>query len=224
MNILLVSATEFEIAPFRDHFINNPGEYPGISLTFLKTGVGLVATAIRLTKELSVSNPELLIQAGIAGTFDNNTQLGTVYRVNRDRIADLGVEEEGTWKDVFDLNLADQDAPPFLNGWLNENDSVKFFAGIPSASAISVNEITTRRERIQQLVAAYDPVLESMEGAAFHEVAMEFRLPFVQIRAVSNYIGERNKANWKMKDAINNLNEALKTEIALIASGQKDKI
>ena len=34
-------------------------------------------------------------------------------------------------------------------------------------------------------------------------------IPFLQIRAVSNYIGERDKEKWKMKEAINNLNQTI---------------
>jgi futalosine hydrolase len=48
-----------------------------------------------------------------------------------------------------------------------------------------------------------------MEGAALHYVARESNIPFIQIRAISNYIGERDKANWQMKLAIDNLNQTL---------------
>ncbi|MET0242629.1 MAG: futalosine hydrolase, partial [Flavitalea sp.] len=180
--------------------------------------VGLVATAISLSRALHAARPDLLIQAGIAGTFDNNSTLGTVYRIDNDAIADLGVEEEGAWKDIFDLKLADRDAAPFSNGILKGDKDLKVFDELPSVSAISVNEITTRKERIKQLVEKYDPVLESMEGAAFHQAAIEHQIPFVQLRSVSNYIGERNKENWKMKDAIINLNEALKNGIVVLPS------
>jgi futalosine hydrolase len=48
-----------------------------------------------------------------------------------------------------------------------------------------------------------------MEGAALHYVCREANIPFIQLRAVSNYIGERNKANWKIKEAVDNLNQAI---------------
>ena len=48
-----------------------------------------------------------------------------------------------------------------------------------------------------------------MEGAALHYVARESNIPFVQIRAISNYIGERDKSKWEMKSAIDNLNQTL---------------
>ncbi len=35
------------------------------------------------------------------------------------------------------------------------------------------------------------------------------KIPFLQIRSVSNYIGERNKKKWNMKESIINLNNEL---------------
>ncbi|HJS53967.1 MAG TPA: hypothetical protein VJ765_05465, partial [Chitinophagaceae bacterium] len=59
----------------------------------------------------------------------------------------------------------------------------------------------------------FDPVTESMEGAALHYVCLMEKTPFVQIRSISNYIGERNKQKWNMMDSIINLNKALTTII-----------
>lgn len=52
-------------------------------------------------------------------------------------------------------------------------------------------------------------VIESMEGAALHYVALMESVPFLQIRAVSNYIGERDKSKWLLQKAIGNLNQQL---------------
>ncbi len=48
-----------------------------------------------------------------------------------------------------------------------------------------------------------------MEGAAFHYVCLQEKIPFLQLRAISNYVGERNKANWNLNEAIRNLNKKL---------------
>jgi futalosine hydrolase len=48
-----------------------------------------------------------------------------------------------------------------------------------------------------------------MEGAGLHYVALMEKLPFLQIRSVSNFIGERDKTKWEMKKSITNLNRAL---------------
>ena len=48
-----------------------------------------------------------------------------------------------------------------------------------------------------------------MEGAALHYVCLMEKIPFLQIRAVSNVIGERDKSRWKLKEAMKSLNESL---------------
>jgi futalosine hydrolase len=120
------------------------------------------------------------------------------------------VEEDGKWKDLFDLKLEKSSYHPFEkrklpNQWLGKYNLL----GLKEVNGITVNEITTHPERIQKLIKKYNPCIESMEGAALHYVARESSIPFIQFRAISNYIGERDKSNWQMKLAIDNLNQTL---------------
>jgi futalosine hydrolase len=57
-----------------------------------------------------------------------------------------------------------------------------------------------------------------MEGAALHYVCLMEEIPFLQIRSVSNLLGDRDKKGWKLKEAIEELNESL---IALIQKLEK---
>lgn len=211
MRIIITAAT---IAEWMPSFLEINNLYTGDSqrfkVQFHQTGTGMLATAVSLTKLVLEEKPDLVIQAGIAGCFDTSMTLGKVIIVNEESLADTGVEEDGKWKDIFDLKLEKSSYPPFErrklpNPWLTKFNLLK----LPEVSGITVNEITTNPERIRQLVKKYVPVTESMEGAALHYVCRQANIPFIQIRSVSNYIGERNKANWKMKEAIGNLNQML---------------
>jgi len=211
MRVIITAATVTEWMPA---FLEMNNLYTSDSqrfkVQFHQTGVGMLATAVSLTKLVLDEKPDLIIQAGIAGSFDTTVPLGKVIIVNEETVGDLGVEEDGKWKDVFDLKLEKSSYPPFErrklpNPWLTKFNLLK----LPEVNSITVNEVSTNTERIQQLIKKYNPVTESMEGAALHYVCRQANIPFVQIRAVSNYIGERNKANWKMKEAIDNLNQVL---------------
>lgn len=211
MRIIITAAT---IAEWMPSFLEMNNLYTGDSqrfkVQFHQTGTGMLATAVSLTKLVLEEKPDLIIQAGIAGCFDTSMALGKVIVVNEESLADTGVEEDGKWKDIFDLKLEKSSYPPFErrklpNPWLTKFNLLK----LPEVSGITVNEITTNPERIRQLVKKYGPVTESMEGAALHYVCRQANIPFIQIRALSNYIGERNKVNWKMKEAIKNLNQTL---------------
>jgi futalosine hydrolase len=52
-----------------------------------------------------------------------------------------------------------------------------------------------------------------MEGAALHYYCMQKGVSFLQIRSISNEVGVRNKTQWKMKEAIENLTHALEVVI-----------
>lgn len=80
---------------------------------------------------------------------------------------------------------------------------------LKKVKGISVNEITTSKQKVRFYQETFQPVVESMEGAALHYVCLMEKIPFIQLRAVSNYIAERNKQNWNMKESIGNLNQAL---------------
>ena len=80
---------------------------------------------------------------------------------------------------------------------------------LPVVKGITVNKVSDSILQRDQIISNFSPDIESMEGAAFHYVCLQEKVPFLQLRSISNYVGERDKLKWKMKDAIGNLNEAL---------------
>ena len=113
-------------------------------------------------------------------------------------------------KDIFYLKLAGRNDDPFTNGWLiNPYQKLLSLADLEQVSAVSVNQITTDKNRIEWYQQNFAPFVESMEGAAFHYVCLQEKIPFLQLRAISNYIGVRDKTKWTIKNAIASLNEQL---------------
>jgi futalosine hydrolase len=198
MHICIVSATSLE-QQYLSHISRE-------KYNALITGVGTAATAYHLMKQLQTSKPDLILQAGIAGSFDENISLGQPVVINADRFADLGVHENNQWNDVFDMKLAGGEVHPYSNGWLiNPHHNLLAAAALPIVKSISINEITTSSTRIKQLKDKYNPAIESMEGAAFHYVCLQENIPFLQLRTISNYVGERDKNKWQMRLALENL-------------------
>jgi futalosine hydrolase len=68
--------------------------------------------------------------------------------------------------------------------------------------SVTNNNITTAENIIHRYKNMYKAELETMEGAAFHYVGIMHNLPFIQIRGISNYVGERNKNAWKINEAL----------------------
>jgi futalosine hydrolase len=210
MNILLAAATNIELSPLLTHYRKNETSFfPNHEIDVLITGIGLTASTYSLTKQLNIKRPDLMIQAGVGGCFDPAIPLGTVLAVKQEAVADQSVIELEKLKTLFDLKLVPQDQYPFSRGWLINNSEILKKNKLRKVKAVSVNEITTSKQKINFYKANFSPVVESMEGAALHYVCLMEKIPFLQIRAVSNYIAERNKKNWNMKESIINLNDEL---------------
>jgi futalosine hydrolase len=209
MHILLAAATTFEIQPAID-FLGEPSS-PGSphSTTPLITGVGSLATVYSLIRQIDRHRPDVIIQAGIAGCFTGRLP-GEVFVVGEEVLADQGVWEDGRFKSIFDMKLADPDASPFSGGLLmNPYKELLNLPSLESVRGITVNEITTDPARIGWHQQNMAPVVESMEGGGLHYVCLREKIAFVQLRSVSNEIGVRDKTKWDIKKAIANLNQQL---------------
>jgi futalosine hydrolase len=152
----------------------------------------------------------MVIQAGVAGCFNKQLSLGSVVAVKKDAIADQSVIELKQLKTLFDLKLVPADQFPYTKTWLvNPHNDLLKTTKLRQVKGVSVNEITTSRQKINFYEKNFNAVIESMEGAALHYTCLMENIPFLQVRSMSNYIGERNKKNWNMKESIVNLNREL---------------
>jgi futalosine hydrolase len=206
MNILLLAATVMEIRPFIQQYNR---DRHAADIDIIITGVGLTATVYAIMQQLRIKRPGIMIQAGIAGSFTTDITPGSTVIVKKDRVADEGVVENGKLITLFDLQLAEKDRLPFINGWLVNNSFSRKQVKLPKVNAISVSDISNAEQKIAIYRKAFRPQIETMEGAAFHYTAIMEKIPFLQLRAISNYVGVREKKEWKMKKAIANLNQSL---------------
>lgn len=198
MSVLVVAATKNEIAPFLDQF--PMAEY-------LITGVGAPVTMYHLSDKTNEKEYDLIIQVGVAGTYSNKFTLGDAVFVKKDCFADIAVIENKVLKSVFDIGLAEENEFPFKNGWLiNETDFNQIKNGV---TALTVNLLSEESTHINCLRQKYHPDIESMEGATLHFIGLKKNIPFLQIRGISNQVGERDKSKWKMKEAIESSNQML---------------
>jgi futalosine hydrolase len=208
MKILVTAATPFEIQPFMDHLANHT--YSHCQISTLVCGIGMMHTAYQLGKHFAGSRPDLAIQAGIAGCFDHSWEMGKVVIIDREQLGDLGVEDDEAYKDLFDIQLWQPDQPPFVNRQLiNTLDNVPHIPKLPRAAGVTINTVSGSERTRQLLLDKYNAEVESMEGAAFHYACLQERIPFLQLRSISNYVEVRDKSRWKIPLAIKELNDAL---------------
>jgi len=193
MQILIVAATADEIAPLNSHFASNK------PFDVLITGVGMVATAFALGKHLALNQYDLVINLGIAGSFDTCIELGEVVEITEDRIAELGAQDDEAFLSIESLGFGKSCFYP-------SKKLSDFGITAHQAKAITVNTVHGHEGSISKVTQRLQPQLESMEGAAFFYACSQAGVNCMQIRTVSNYVEKRNRDAWKIGLAIKNLN------------------
>lgn len=207
MHIIITSATAMETAQLQQNIHNDILQKH--SIEYHISGVGVLCSTYALTDLLIKNKPDLIIQTGIAGTYNGKEDIGKVFVMHSDCLGNTGVWENNEWNDIFDNGFADSFAPPFsdkklINPWLK-----KFPVTLPQVNGITVDEITTDTHRIPILKNKYQADTESMEGAPFHYVCLMQHIPFLQIRGISNEVGVRDKSLWKITSALSNVSEEI---------------
>lgn len=176
--ILVVCATEMERArlPVRE------------GVEFLVSGIGPVEAALATAAALSRERYELAINAGIAGGFPGRGDVGDAFAVAEEFYADL--ELEGGAELGFTLpDRAESSAStlePFRAGKL----PARIGRGITTAT------ITASDGRAELLALRFECDLEAMEGFAVLRAATLAGVPALELRGISNIVGDRAKNRW----------------------------
>ena len=211
MRILIVAATEPEVAPILERMYSTPtGDTCVDSYTHgpheidvLITGVGMVATAAWCSRALAQNTYDLALNIGVCGSFDSFIEPGTVVHVVSDRLTELGAEDGDAFLTLDDLQLSGESE--FANLDPPSNPGLE---QLPAVTGITVNTVHGNERTIAAVAERFNPQVESMEGAAFMYACLIHKVPFAQVRAVSNLIERRNRGAWKIDEAIRNLSVA----------------
>ncbi|OQY03499.1 MAG: futalosine hydrolase [Bacteroidetes bacterium 4572_117] len=218
MQILLISATTFEIKKIIDdlHFdvINDSFYSKKIgdnSVDILISGIGIAFTVYSLTKALNRKKYDFVLNVGIVGAFADWLKIGDVVQVTSEEFGDLGIRSKNSFSSLFDTGFIKPNEFPFTDGKLiNKNNAVLLLFDTESVVGLTVNSVNGNKNEIEEIKRKFKADIESMEGAAVFYVCLMENVAFVQIRSVSNYVEERNKANWDIPLAIDNLTKYCK--------------
>ncbi len=165
----------------------------------LVTGVGMLETAIVLDRHLRAHTYDVIINAGIAGGF--SIKNGQVVQVIEEIVSDFGAQDhDGSFKHASDMGLTTLR--------MYENPKPLGIA-VPTVRGITVNTVHGEANSIWKVSQQFRPQVESMEGAAFFRVCLDYKCAFAEIRAVSNQVEPRNRSSWEIALAVKNLGLSL---------------
>ncbi|MGW4160530.1 futalosine hydrolase [Streptomyces sp. NPDC004788] len=174
----------------------------------LAAGVGPAAAAVAAATALTASDSAygLVVSAGIAGGFQPLAPLGSVVVSDAVVAADLGAQTPDGYLAVEELGFGrsvHRVAKPLTD---------RIAAALPDAvvgPVLTVSTVTGTAERAAELAERHPgAVAEAMEGFGVAEAAAAHGVPVVEIRAVSNAVGPRDRAAWRIGEALAALQSA----------------
>ncbi|MEU8561856.1 futalosine hydrolase [Streptomyces cyaneofuscatus] len=216
MRVLVVTAVPVERDAVTRAFGGTPEvlAVPGAELhrsgafDVLAGGAGPAAAAAAAAFALasSASHPYgLVVSAGIGGGFAPAAPLGSLVVASDIVAADLGAETPDGFLPVTALGFGRDRfvTPPAL---VRE---VAAATGAAPGPVLTVSTVTGTAARTAALLAAHPGALaEAMEGFGVAEAAERAGVPVLELRAVSNTVGPRDRAAWRISDALAALTEA----------------
>ncbi|MES4886564.1 futalosine hydrolase [Streptomyces sp. NPDC096012] len=176
----------------------------------LAAGVGpalaAASTAAALTAAALAGTPYgLVVSAGIGGGFAPGAPLGSLVVADAITVADLGAESADGFLPVTELGFGTVThlPPPSLVRIASEA------TGALTGTVLTVSTVTGTAARAAELTARHPGALaEGMEGFGVAEAATAHGVPVLEVRAVSNPVGPRDRAAWRVGDALTALTEA----------------
>jgi futalosine hydrolase len=202
--ILLACAVEKELAFWK----------PRDGVEVLITGVGVVEAAVAVTHRLAQQRFKLVVNAGIAGAYDGAAKIGSGVVVSSER---LELDRE----DGMPIVLPDgerivdtvSDCDPLLAAKLDA-------AGFPTLKGITVSRVTSTEATARRL-AALGAQVETMEGFAVMRAAELAGVHTVEVRGISNRVGEPARSGWDFAAGVAGLQHVLAALFFILDAGHQ---
>jgi futalosine hydrolase len=176
----------------------------------LVAGVGPIAAAANTAKALAAAEYDLAVSAGIGGGFPGKAAVGSLVVANEIIAADLGVETPEGYSSLDELGFGStriQVEAGLLNNVAGALQAAKLPVHV--GPVLTVATVTGTAESAAKLAARVPgAAAEAMEGYGVALAAQIWGIPVLEIRAISNLVGPRDRTAWRIEKALEVLTSA----------------
>lgn len=192
-------------------------ELNGHKLLLTVTGVGLVNAALAAGRLLERPGLDGVVNLGIAGSYEfGDFPLCATTYAWLETWPEYGLLGEDGSVDPKALGFAQgtvRDEPIWNRVKLNPiNDAQAMNISLSEkwlrASSVSVGSVTGTPDRAGWLKISCNADIENMEGFALGYATGMKKIPFLEVRTVSNLVGSRYEEEWDLKGALATLGNA----------------
>jgi len=170
-------------------------------------GFGVVTSAARAAQLMSVSSPDRVVLAGIAGTLSDRLYVGQAYWFSEVAAFGIGAGSGEQFLTAGEMGWPHWDTPTGPEGdcigdvipLTTADDRREVNAGL----LLTVCAASAHQKDVDLRLAKFPTaVVEDMEGFAVALAGKLCGIPVDIVRGISNNAGDRNKENWKIREAV----------------------
>lgn len=176
----------------------------------LVAGVGPVAAAVNTAKALATAEYRLVVSAGIGGGFPGQAEVGSLVVASEIIAADLGVQAPEGFSSLDELDFGSTRIR--VDARLVSDVTEALLAArlpVKTGPVLTVSTVTGTAESAAELAARVPgAVAEAMEGYGVAYAARDHGVPVIELRAISNLVGPRERTAWRIEEALDVLEAA----------------
>jgi futalosine hydrolase len=207
------------------------GKFPGCDAFLMNTGISKVNAAHSATSVIENFKINIVINFGVGGAYpDSGLEIGDVATATSEIYADEGIAGLQDWKGMAEIGipLVQQGKTKYFNEFkislhplLNTGrwpfgKNTKGSPKIKKGPFVTVSAVSGVPSRAAVLKKLFNAICENMEGAAIAHVCTIYKIPFLEIRGISNMAGVRDKSRWDLDLASANCQKALMKVMELL--------
>lgn len=221
--IVLVCSVELEAKPLLDRIersrpLPHPrlrlwaGRLGGFPVVVAAGGIGKTNAAHALTAILERYRASAVIGFGVGGAYPGSgLDVGDLAVATAEHYGDEGVATGNGWISCEDIGIplladggrryfnelpVDQAGLESIDGALRDGPIAAMWGPF-----VTVSNCSGTTARGVELAERFGAVCESMEGAAYAHVAALYRLPYLELRGISNLVEDRDTSRWRLHEA-----------------------
>ena len=170
------------------------------------SGVGMVAAALATARALIEQEAGLVVSAGIGGAYSQSGLLPGDLALSAEIVqADLGAWDGERFLSFDELGLSILPDSPHAGRfatWDHAPEVVRR-TGACLGPMLTLSSVTGSVEAATLLERRFPGALtEGMEGAGIAHAALLAGVPVLEVRGVSNAVGPRDRASWRIPQAL----------------------
>ncbi len=200
------------------------GSLVGKRVVLSVSGMGKVNAAHASTRLIHDFSPAVIVNIGIGGAYPSSgLKIGDIAVAEKEIYGDEGVllKDGFHGTDLINMPLLQKGRKKYFNEFPLDKPLIRkavraaqlvtrhsSLITVKKGAFLTVSTCTGTKKRALELERCFGAICENMEGAAIAHVCTLYGIPVIEMRGISNIVGDRDRSKWNIPLAAENCQKA----------------